>query len=122
MIRDILDLFDSGDIETFRITSIDGKKYYINKVYYAFIIQGLKSNLFYKTITAFIKGKKRHGRIYSKPFFSTFNGTKYDFHENGTYKDGQEKTYELGRTYHNYGNDQYKAEVEIIKNYKVKDA
>lgn len=54
MIRDILDLFDSGDIETFRITSIDGKKYYINKVYYAFIIQGLKSNLFYKTITAFI--------------------------------------------------------------------
>lgn len=61
LFKEILDLFDSGNIDDFRLISSENyannnyNMFFLNKVYFAYIIQGLKSNLFYRTITIFIE-------------------------------------------------------------------
>lgn len=54
MLKEILDLFDLGNIDNFHVV-VDNNDFYINKIYFAYIIQGLKSVFLYKTLAEFIE-------------------------------------------------------------------
>jgi len=76
--------------------------------------KGLNSAVLYR---AKIKSKNRIGHIYTEFFQSTFHMNRFVFVERYT-----DKRYNLGETSQQYGNDLYKEQVNVIKEYKVKPA
>jgi hypothetical protein len=59
MLKEILDLFELGNIDNFHCI-LHKHDFYINKIYFAYIIQGLKSVYLYKTLAVFIEREKNH--------------------------------------------------------------